>query len=421
MSRPAARLDPPEATGDGVRFGLSVGEETSVFSYTCRDGALDLNPDAGFAAALPVAMGLASTLDAPDGVSARLLEASGSIQRLLAAWDRGLQAVEVRSGAETGSAGEAAEEPTRGGKEAVRGTEEGQRGTAAFFTGGVDSFYTVLTRSHEIDALVYVHGFDLPLEEEQKGELVSASLRDVARELGLPLIEIETDLRAVSDRACSWELAYTGAALASVGHLLASRFERILIPATHSFRDLHPIGTHPLLDPLYSSERLRFEHVNSVTRVDKLAYLAESELAMSSLRVCFQPGVDDALNCGSCAKCMRTMTGLRVVGALGRCATLPGEFSLWQMAGGPVRSRTSLTYVRENLEAVEMRGADPELAFALRRLVARGARWEAWRETTLLATAARRSVVARVPLLRRALRVARRAAHRVARLVRRRS
>jgi hypothetical protein len=141
--------------------------------------------------------------------------------------------------------------------------------------------------------------------------------------------------------------------------------------------------------------------------VDKLAYLVESELAMSALRVCFQPDVQ-ALNCGDCPKCVRTMVGLRVIGALGRCSTLPGEFSLRQMAKGKVRSRQSLTYVRENLEAVEARGTDPDLAFALTRLVARGARGEARTEMTRLGAAARRSAGARVPLLRRARRAARR-------------
>lgn len=392
-ARPPARLDPPETAGDEVRIGLRIGDETRVATYSCRDVALEANPDAGFAAALPIAMGAASSLDAPDGVSPRLLDAAEAIQRLLAAWDSQLWPVEVRSG--TVLANPPAEGLTRG--------------TAAFFTGGVDSFYTLLTRRKQIDALVHVHGFDLELGEQDKRELVSASLRGVARELGLPLIEVETDLRTISDSVCGWELIYTGAALASVGHLLASRFDRILIPATHSFRDLHPIGTHPLLDPLYSSERLRFEHVDSVTRVEKLAYLAESELAMSSLRVCFQPGVQ-ALNCGRCPKCVRTMTGLRVVGAVGRCSTLPGEFSLRQMSAGKVRRRQSLTYVRENLEAVEARGADPDLALALTRLVARGARGEAWAETTRLARAARRSAAARAPSLRRALRAARRLA-----------
>jgi hypothetical protein len=370
---------------------LRIGSESRIATYNSPDGALEGNPDAGFAAALPIAMATALSLDVPDGVSRRLLDASGAIQQMLAAWDPALLPVEVRA--------------RDGGAPPVAAATA--RGTAAFFTGGVDSFYTVLTRREELDALVYVHGFDLPLEDEHKRELVSASIQGVAGELGLPLIEIETDLRSVSDDVCGWELIYTSAALASVGHLLASRFDRILIPATHSHRDLHPIGTHPLLDPLYSSERLRFEHVDSVRRVDKLAYLVESELAMSALRVCFQPDVQ-ALNCGECPKCVRTMVGLRVIGALGRCSTLPGEFSLREMAKGKVRSRQSLTYVRESLEAVEARGADPDLAFALARLVARGARSEARAEMARLGVAARRSVGARVPLLRRVWRAARR-------------
>ncbi len=378
-------------SGDEVRISLRIGSESRVATYACRDVPLDPNPDAGLAAALAIAMGSASSLDVPDGVSRRLLGASEAIQRMLAAWDPALLPVEVRSG--DGGASPAADATARG--------------TAAFFTGGVDSFYTVLTRRAELDALIYVHGFDLPLEDKDKRKLVSASIRGVAAELDLPLIEIETDLRSVSDDICGWELIYTSAALASVGHLLASRFERILIPATHSYRDLHPIGTHPLLDPLYSSERLRFEHVDSVRRVDKLEYLVESELAMSALRVCFQPEVQ-ALNCGSCPKCVRTMVGLRVIGALGRCSTLPSEFSLRRMSMGKVRSRQSLTYVRENLEAVEARGTDPDLAFALTRLVARGARTEARAEMTRLGVAAGRSAGARVPLLRRARRAVRR-------------
>lgn len=385
-SRPPAWLEPPEPAGDAVRVGLRVGHEVRVATYASRDVALEANPDAGLAAMLPLAMGLASSLTLPDGVSPRLVEASDAIQRLLAAWGPQLWPVELR--------------PATGGSAPPAAVE---RGTAAFFTGGVDSFYTVLTRREQIDALVYVHGFDLPLDEPGKRELVSASVRRVAGELGLPLIEVETDLRTVSDATCDWERVYTSAALASVGHLLAPRFERVLIPATHSLRDLHPIGTHPLLDPLYSSERVRFEHVDSVTRVDKLAYLAESELAMSSLRVCFQPAVE-ALNCGRCPKCMRTLTGLRIVGAHGRCSTLPGELPLWEMSGGRVRSRRSLTYVWENLAAVVARGDDPELELALRRLVVRGTRGEAWTEATRLAATARRAAAARVRSLGRARR-----------------
>jgi len=377
--RPPARVELPAVDGDSAVLRLHVGEAAPrLATFRCRDGALSAAPDAGVAAALPIAMGLASSLALPAGVSSRLLAGAESIQRLLSAWDPALSPVELRPAAGADGGGAAAA-PRRA------------RGTACFFTGGVDSFYTVLTRRAEIDALVFVHGLDLPLDQERKNALISERLTAVAAALDLPLVELETDLRSISDDVCGWELVYTSAALATVAHLLSDRFARVLIPATHSLRDLHPIGSHPLLDPLYSGDRLAIEHVDQVTRVDKLARLAESELAMASLRVCFQPGFDDRLNCGECPKCQRTMTGLRVVGALGRCSTLPGDLSLWEMSSGKVARRQALTYVWENLEAVQARGDDPELELALRRLTFKGASGEALREAARLAAAARRS------------------------------
>lgn len=363
---------------------LRVGDEVREATFASRHTALAENPDAAFAAALPVAMGLASSLVLPAGVSPRLLESAESIQAMFATWNPNLRPVEVLA--------DPAPPPQVGapGK------------TAAFFTCGVDSFYTVLSRREEIDAVVYAHGLDLP-RDDPKRELVSAAIQEAAGELGLPAIELETDVRTFSDPVCDWERIYTSAALASVGHLLADSFDRILVPATHSYRDLHPTGSHPLLDPLYSSERLRIEHVDAVTRVAKLEYLVGSELAMRSLRVCFQHG-GDRLNCGQCAKCVRTMVGLRAIGAAGRCQSLPSEFSLREMSSGKIRTRRSLVYVKENLAAVEARGTDPALAFALRRLVARGARTEAWQKSRLLVRSGRWAARAQLGGLKQRLR-----------------
>jgi hypothetical protein len=380
-ARPRARLDPPAVADGEVRVRLNLGEEVREAAFASRHAQLAENPDAAFVAALPVAMGLASSLTLPAGVSPGLMENAATIQDVLAGWNQHLQRVELN-----GEPGPRPPAPTS------------QR-TAAFFTCGVDSFYSLLKRRDEIDAVVYTHGLDL-LRDDPKRDLVSAAIQGAAGELGLPAIELETDVRLFSDPVCDWERIYTSAALATVGHLLADSFDRILIPATHSYRDLHPTGSHPLLDPLYSSDRLRIEHVDAVTRVAKLEYLVDSELAMRSLRVCFQPGVD-GLNCGECAKCVRTMVGLRAIAAAGRCKTLPGDFSLREMSSGKVRSRRSLTYVKENLAAVEARGADPALAFALRRLVARGARTEAWQKSRLLARSGRWAAGAKLGGLKR--------------------
>lgn len=388
MSRPQARLDPPEVRDGSAWLRLRLGDEVREAAFGCGDVPLAANPDAAFVAGLPVAMGLASSLAVPAGVSPGLLRASQTVQEMLAIWNPALRPVEVT--AEPG-------DPRRAGG----ANASGARGTAAFFTCGVDSFYTVLRRREEIDAVIYAHGLDLAADDPKR-ELVSATFRKAAAQLGLEAIELETDVRALSDPVCDWERIYTSAALATIGHLLADRFDRVLIPATHSYRDLHPTGSHPLLDPLYSSERLRIEHVDAVSRVTKLELLVESELAMSSLRVCFRHG-GEGLNCGQCPKCVRTMVGLRAIGAAGCCRTLPAEFSLREMSSGKVKSRRSLTFVRENLAAVEARGTDPDLAVALRRLVARGARTEAWEKTGLLSRSARWAARAKLDGVRRRL------------------
>jgi hypothetical protein len=384
--RPPARLDRPEVREDGTRLRLRLGDEVREATFGCRDVPLAPNPDAAFVAGLPVAMGLASSLAVPAGVSPDLLRASRTIQEMLAIWNSALQPVEVLT--------EPGDPPS-----ATDSSTVAARDTAAFFTCGVDSFYTVLSRREEIDAVVYAHGLDLPADDPKR-ELVSATFREAAAQLDLEAIELETDVRTFSDPVCDWERIYTSAALATIGHLLADRFGRVLIPATHSYRDLHPTGSHPLLDPLYSSERLRIEHVDAVSRVTKLEYLIGSELAMNSLRVCFQHG-GEGLNCGECPKCVRTMVGLRAIGAAGRCRTLPAEFSLREMSSGKVKSRRSLTFVKENLAAVEARGTDPDLAVALRRLVARGARTEAREKTVLLSRSARWAARAKLGGIRR--------------------
>jgi hypothetical protein len=381
-ARPQARLDPIEVVDGEARIRLHAGELVLEGGFSSRDLTLAANPDAAFVAALPVAMGVASSLSVPGAVSPGLLAAAETIQDVLSGWSAHLHRVELEA-------------------EAAPAAAPGPGKTAAFFTCGVDSFYTVLSRREEIDAVVYAHGLDLP-PGDPKRDLVSSAFREAAAELGLRAIELDTDIRRFSDPVCDWERIYTSAALGAIAHLLADAFDRVLIPATHSYRDLHPTGSHPLLDPLYSSDRVRIEHVDAVTRVAKLEYLVDSELAMRSLRVCFQPGVD-GLNCGECAKCVRTVVGLRAIGAAGRCRTLPSEFSLREMSSGMVRTRRSLTYVKENLAAVEARGTDPALAVALRRLVARGARTEARQKTVLLARSARWAAGAKLAGLKRRL------------------
>ena len=210
---------------------------------------------------------------------------------------------------------------------------------ACFFSAGVDSFFTLLKHQDEITT-PSVHGFDISLENTSLSAKVSATVREVATRLNKKVIEIHTNIRTFSDSRLSWDM-YHGSALAAIGLMLAPSFSKIYIPATHTYRDLLPWGSHPLIDPLWSSEQVGFVHDGcEATRVEKVAAISKSEVAMSTLRVCWR-NPDGAYNCGRCDKCLRTMVNLHLAAALGRCSTLPGALNLKDLARTRFRTNTA--------------------------------------------------------------------------------
>mgnify|MGYP005815298273 CR=1 FL=1 len=274
----------------------------------------DLSGDAALAAGLLPAMVLGEDLHVEGTVSTRLLRQATTIQSIWSTWDRTLhplvqtyRCVAVTAYATTSRRPEPS--PTRG--------------TACFFTLGVDSFHSAVAHREELDALVYVHGFDVPLSATSFRAEVSERLRDAAALLGLPLLEIETDLRALGDQTGVVWPEYHGAALATIALLLAPRFSRVLVPATHTYGHLEGLGSHPLLDPLWSTDEVEVVHDGAdATRVDKVRAVAGEEAARRHLRVCWE-NPDGAYNCGRCEKCVRTGVAIRIAGVEGRFDTVP--------------------------------------------------------------------------------------------------
>jgi hypothetical protein len=119
-------------------------------------------------------------------------------------------------------------------------------GVACFFSGGVDSFYTLLKNFDEITHLIFVHGADIPMSNFPLRMQASHAAREIARELGKHIIEVATDLRSFSDPLVQWG-QYQGAALASAGLLSQHLFCKILVPATYSYADLRPWGSPCLM------------------------------------------------------------------------------------------------------------------------------------------------------------------------------
>jgi hypothetical protein len=250
-----------------------------------------------------------------DGeVSARLLSALPLAQDLYAQWaaadGSGLVRVDVSA------------------PSTVRQRQAGASG--AFFSGGVDSFYTLLRNRQRyepgdprrIAALLLVHGFDIPLSNRRLFEEVERQTRRVAHQVGARLIAVETNIRTATDDL-DWGRYGHGAALASVGLALGRLVHTVYVPSTSAIDELTPWGSHPALDPLWSTEAVDFVHDGGEANRDrKIELLASSPVALESLRVCWENRAG-AYNCGRCEKCLRTMIELQLCGALERAARFP--------------------------------------------------------------------------------------------------
>ncbi len=200
-----------------------------------------------------------------------------------------------------------------------------------FFSGGIDSLSTLRTNrlnfplehpwSIKDGLLVY----GLELDDTQKFEYVMNSLSSLARGTGITLIPVYTNLYLVyrnEDQKNKWKLWYyefMGAALASVAHIFSKRLNIASIAADYDIPNQQPHGSHPLLDPNYSSTDLQIRHEGiHLSRFAKTKLVGEWDIALQHLRVCnqFKRYESGMLNCGKCEKCIRTMLALLAMGLL---------------------------------------------------------------------------------------------------------
>ena len=251
------------------------------------------------------------------------------------------------------------------------------RRTGMFFSGGVDSFFTLLHNeqpqagSFPADDLIAVHGFDVLLESEGAFERHFHRLERVAAETGKTLLRVRMNLRQTRLRELSMGGLWHGSALASIGLLLEKRYERLLIAASEDSPDLGPWGSHPLTDPLFSSSTTMILHDGSpFTRWDKLEFLAGFDVALHSLRVCAR---DRSENCGECEKCYRNMIILDVLGVLDRSTTFPpGGLDLGRVSHVFIRGWRAIFY--EDLRRFAASRGRADIAKAIGRSLRRS-RW----------------------------------------------
>jgi len=246
-------------------------------------------------------------------------------------------------------------------------------GTALCFSGGVDSFFTLLRSGLRIDLLVTVLGFDVPLNDVVRFRAIEASVKEIAHETNVRPVFIRTNIRehpGVS--AVSWERAH-GGALAAIGHLLRDVAGRLLISSSYAYGYENPWGSHWMIDHLWSSDRLQVTHVGAEHRREgKLRAIAGEALLNRHLRVCWENRQPTG-NCSVCEKCVRTRLVLADCGELANYAVFLGDRSLVRdLDALPPLPRERETYRR----LLESSNLSWRLRRAVRRMVARNSRAE---------------------------------------------
>jgi hypothetical protein len=207
----------------------------------------------------------------------------------------------------------------------------GPRRHGAFFSGGVDSFFTALRPRNDatgdsndatgrIDDLITVWGFDIPLARRDAIDALRGRFRAVADELGLGFVDVATNFRETQSARADWGWLAHGCALVATGLVLEGAYDTLSLAATGGDRDPHPWGSHARTDPLLgTSATTIITDGRAFTRTDKTRLLVRSPVALRELRVCWSSASHQ--NCGACNKCIRTMLILELLGGLDRCAT----------------------------------------------------------------------------------------------------
>ncbi|HEU4586092.1 MAG TPA: hypothetical protein VFR95_10095 [Gemmatimonadaceae bacterium] len=245
-------------------------------------------------------------------------------------------------------------------------------GAALCFSGGVDSFFSLLAAGRTVDALVFVHGFDVKPDDVERAAAIEEHLQGVAREVGIRSVVIRTNLRThPAFRPCPWIRTY-GGALAAIGHLLSDEWGTLLVSSSYSFSDPRPSGSHWELDPLWSGAGLVVDHVGAESsRTDKLAALKNNALVQRYLRVCWE-NRSSRLNCSRCEKCIRNEVVLAALGALESFQVFDDPRTLAERIDGVECVKNEGLFKRYEV-SLEM-GLPYDVDAAVRRLMARSRR-----------------------------------------------
>ena len=169
---------------------------------------------------------------------------------------------------------------------------------------------------------MFSEGFEIEYSPETERAQRSAAAARGGAASSCELVVCSTNVRELFWGVVGWSDGH-GAALAMLGQSLSGGLRSFAIASNTTYANVMPRGSNPQTDPLWSSERVEIAHDSAAFgRTGKVVWLArERPELLDHLYVCW--GKDSTRNCGRCDKCLMTMIGLAVAGALETCTRLP--------------------------------------------------------------------------------------------------
>ncbi|WP_163832473.1 hypothetical protein [Spartinivicinus ruber] len=174
--------------------------------------------------------------------------------------------------------------------------------SGSFFSGGIDSTFTLISHFDEIDYLIFLTGFD-QFDPVDQHKAIIKKLNNIAQKHNKSLVVIKNNVREyINEKKISNEFQH-GITMASLG--ISLPLSKVFIPSSFTYNTLFPWGSHPIADPMWSTESVSIIHDGlQATRVEKTLTIIEQKKFHDDLQVCWKY-VDR--NCGQCSKCIRTL------------------------------------------------------------------------------------------------------------------
>lgn len=202
--------------------------------------------------------------------------------------------------------------------------------TAAFFSGGVDSFDTLIAHAEEHPTLITLRGSDIKLSDTEGWERVSKHTRETATQFGCKNLFITSTFRLfLNEGALSnlvmplandgwWHGFHHGIGIIShaAPYVYLHKFKTIYIASSFTKENWAPCASDPTIDNHVNLGKCKTVHDGyEFSRQDKIRRICDYKRATGKpirLRVCWQSS--GGQNCCACEKCYRTICDILAEG-----------------------------------------------------------------------------------------------------------